>query len=174
MNHSCHCTPQKHQVKPYTPVMNVPHIHGHALRICGITSTTHLPEARDSREYHVVFFNILFIPRHFFLYNRTGTYQGHFPLQYIEKLRKFIKTGLSKKSTTFRNTWIIFQFKIPFPFFFCLWICGQKFFQSFFRIYDHRAEFVAVEFFSILAHPALFIDCRSLRIRFYPYTNSKK
>lgn len=66
------------------------------------TSTTHLPEACDSREYHVVFFNILFIPRHFFLYNQYGDHQGHFPLQYIEKLRgEFIRLVFRRKAPLF-------------------------------------------------------------------------
>ena len=119
-------TPEKHEIQPDAPVMHVPAVHLYALRVVDVAASAGLPHAGDAGENGVVLFDIFPISWHFCLYDRTGPYEAHLPLQDVQELGQLIEAGLSKEGAALCDAGIILQFEFSIPFFFRRWISREE------------------------------------------------
>lgn len=133
--------------------MNIPVIHLHSFRIVNIISSAGLPDTGNARVYHGIFLEIYAISGNFFLHNRPGSYEAHFPFQHVPELGKFIEAGLSEEGAALCDAGIVFQLEFFIPFRFGRRVGSQEVFQHFFRVYAHGAEFVAVKLLPVFPYP---------------------
>ena len=153
-----HRTPQEHEVQPQIPIVYIPTIHLHALRIGDVTPSAGLPHACDAGEDGVVFFDVLAVPRYFFLHDGPGSYEAHFAFQDVPELGEFVEAGLAEEGAALCDAGVVFQFEFLIPFRLRRRVRGQEMFQHFLGVHAHGPELVAVEFFPVLPHSPVLED----------------
>lgn len=104
VNNNTHRPPQQHQIQPYIPVMYIPAVHLDSFGVVDIAAAAGLPHARNTWEDGVVFFDVLAVPRNLRLHDRPGSYEAHFPFQYVPELGKFVEAGFSEEGAAIYST----------------------------------------------------------------------
>lgn len=156
-----HRTPEKYKVQPQVPVVYIPIVHLHALRIGDIASAACLPHSRNSRKYRVVFIDIFPVSWLFRLHDGPRSYEAHFAFQDVPELGEFVEAGLPEEGAALCDAGVVFQFEFLIPFRLRRGVCGEEVFQHFLGVHAHGPEFVAVEFFPVLPHSPVFEDHRA-------------
>ena len=141
--------------------MHVPAIHLDSFGVINITASTGLPHAGNAWEDGVVFFDVLAVPRYFFLHDGPGSYEAHFAFQHVPELGEFVEAGLTEEGAALCDAGVVFQFEFLIPFRLRRGVCGEEVFQHFLGVHAHGPEFVAVEFFPVLPHSPVFEDHRA-------------
>ena len=111
-------TPEKHEIQPDAPVMDVPAVHLDSFGIVYIASAAGLPHAGDAGEDGVILLDISPIPRDFLLDDGTGTDEAHFAFEDVQELGQLIEAGLSEEGAALGDAGIVLQFEFPIPFLF--------------------------------------------------------
>ena len=146
---------QVHDVQPDGPVVDVPGVHGYALGVCGVAAAAGLPHAGDAGQDAAVFFEVLAIAWDFFFQDRPWAYEAHVAFDDVPELREFVETGLSEEGAELRYSGVVCEFEGFFPFFPGLGMGFQVLFEFRLGIWNHGLEFVAVEFFAVIADAAM-------------------
>lgn len=110
--------PEKHEIQPDAPVMDVPAVHLDSFGIVYIASAAGLPHAGDAGEDGVILLDISPIPRDFLLDDGTGTDEAHFAFEDVQELGQLIEAGLSEEGAALGDAGIVLQFEFPIPFLF--------------------------------------------------------
>lgn len=110
--------PEKHEIQPDAPVMDVPAVHLDSFGIVYIASAAGLPHAGDAGEDGVILLDIFPIPRDFFLNDGAGSDEAHFAFEDVQELGQLIEAGLSKEGAALCDAGIVLQFEFSIPFFF--------------------------------------------------------
>ena len=174
VHNNCHRSPQEHKVQPQVPVVNIPTIHLHSLRIGNITPSACLPHTCNPGKNRIIFFNIFPISGNLRLHDRPGSYEAHFAFQDIPELGEFVEAGLTEEGAALCDAGVVFQFEFLIPFRLCRGVRSQEVFQHFLGVHAHGPELVAVELFPVLPHSPVFEDHRARGVVIDPDGNGQK
>ena len=168
VHNNCHRSPQEHKVQPQVPVVNIPTIHLHSLRIGNITPSACLPHTCNPGKNRIIFFNIFPISGNLRLHDRPGSYEAHFAFQDIPELGEFVEAGLAEEGAALCDAGVVFQFEFLIPFRLRRRVRSQEVFQHFLGVHAHGPELVAVEFFPVLPHSPVLEDHRARGVVVHP------
>ena len=156
-----HRSPQENKIQPQIPIVYVPIVHLHALRIINIASTACLPHSCNARKNRIVFSNIFPVSGNFRLHDGPRSYEAHFAFQHVPELGEFVEAGLAEEGAALCDAGVVFQFEFLIPFRLRRRVRSQEVFQHFLGVHAHGPELVAVEFFPVLPHSPVFEDHRA-------------
>ena len=145
-----------------------------AFVVVDVASAADLPHAGDAGFDHEVIVLEFSVAGEFFIDDGARAYEAHFAFEDVKNLGQFIEACFAKESAAFCDTGIVFEFEIAFPFFARSRIGRKQFFEAFFGINAHAAEFVAGKRFPAFSDADVFKDDRAWAVFVNPGGNDEE
>lgn len=141
--HDLHGFHQIDEIEPNRPVANVPRVHLHALVIGGVAASADLPKPRDAGRHKVVVRDKVAVSYDFLLHDGARSDEAHLAANDVEDLRELVEARTTEKMPDARDAGIVFEFKIPLPFFAGLRILREVLRETGLRVLHHGAKLIA-------------------------------